>query len=323
MSEENEYRVGEIFRRGGETFQHLGNRADVVTEPKTGMLFRSSNGRLYELRRWGSGGDCGCYTNFCDNLSCATISKQAFGEVTKDCLHWFPIEEKKEEEEEMIDYSKIDMQKIYTKRHLELAVVAVENDTVKFKVADQFYGGDEFSQQENKSEFKSKYGVIIQLSDKFDWDDYNEILTLNKFQNVRKREETAQCNVHQIADILEAINEYNETNGNGYETPWPQDGDKYFCIYPDSTILEWNYTHDCTDEMRRSFGNFFRTREEAEAARERVKKALKGVDENKLLREALEEAVSMYGKPGGPWNVPGDAGGWISKARKALEVGNE
>lgn len=25
----------------------------------------------------------------------------------------------------------------------------------------------------------------------------------------------------------------------------------------------------------------------------------------------------------GPWNVPGDAGGWISKARKALEVGNE
>ena len=222
-----------------------------------------------------------------------------------------------------MDYSKINMEKVYMKRHLELAVVAVENDIVTFKVADQFYFGDEFSKQANKHEFTAKNGLTIRLEGKLDWDEYNEILSLRRFRTINTFEETIKCNVHQIADILEAINEYNETNGNGYEKLWPQDGDKYYTFDSSGYIGEYSYDHDCTDEERREFGNFFRTREEAEAAHERVKKALKGIDENKLLREALEEAVSMYGKPGGPWNVPGDAGGWISKARKALEVGNE
>lgn len=227
------------------------------------------------------------------------------------------------EGKEMIDYSKIDLRKVYMKRHLELAVVAVENDIVKFKVADKFYRDDEFSQQEIKSEFKAKNGLIIQLDGRFEWDGYNEILNLSEFQNVSKREETAQCNVHNFADIMEAINEYNETDGKGYEKQWPKGGDKYYYVGPFGEIIERIYLDDIFEEPRKTFGNFFRTREEAEAALERVKKALKGIDENKLLREALEEAVVMYGKPGGPWNVPGDAGGWISKARKALEVGNE
>nr|DAM90932.1 MAG TPA: hypothetical protein [Caudoviricetes sp.] len=77
------------------------------------------------------------------------------------------------------------------------------------------------------------------------------------------------------------------------------------------------------DSVYKEAGNYYLSRDEAETAARMVRKALKGVDENKLLREALEEAVSMYGKPGGPWNVPGDAGRWISKARKALEVENE
>lgn len=228
------------------------------------------------------------------------------------------------EGKEMIDYSKIDLRKVYMKRHLELAVVAVENDIVKFKVADKFYRDDEFSQQEIKSEFKAKNGLIIQLDGRFEWDGYNEILNLSEFQNVSKREETAQCNVHNFADIMEAINEYNETDGKGYEKPWPQNNDRYYCISEGGLIYHTNFHDDYAfDNNRLSFGNCFRTREEAESALERVKKALKGIDENKLLREALEEAVAMYGKPGGPWNVPGDAGGWISKARKALEVGNE
>jgi hypothetical protein len=36
------------------------------------------------------------------------------------------------------------------------------------------------------------------------------------------------------------------------------------------------------------------------------------------LVEALEYAVNMYGKPGGPWNVPSDPGGWLERARDAL-----
>ena len=40
--------------------------------------------------------------------------------------------------------------------------------------------------------------------------------------------------------------------------------------------------------------------------------------ENEQLREALQYAVDQYGKPGGPWNVPGSKGSWIDQAKKAL-----
>lgn len=39
----------------------------------------------------------------------------------------------------------------------------------------------------------------------------------------------------------------------------------------------------------------------------------------KEMYEALAEAVEKYGKPGGPWNVPGEPGSWIAKARAALK----
>ena len=32
----------------------------------------------------------------------------------------------------------------------------------------------------------------------------------------------------------------------------------------------------------------------------------------------LRETVALYGQPGGPWNVPSDPGGWISRARELL-----
>lgn len=37
------------------------------------------------------------------------------------------------------------------------------------------------------------------------------------------------------------------------------------------------------------------------------------------LRSALSDAVELYGKPGGPWNVPSDPGGWLVGARAALD----
>lgn len=40
--------------------------------------------------------------------------------------------------------------------------------------------------------------------------------------------------------------------------------------------------------------------------------------ETYALISALTEAVDLYGKPGGPWNVPSDPGGWIWRAKKAL-----
>lgn len=42
------------------------------------------------------------------------------------------------------------------------------------------------------------------------------------------------------------------------------------------------------------------------------------LEENSRLRAILAEAVKQYGKPGGPWNVPSDPGGWIARAQDAL-----
>lgn len=40
--------------------------------------------------------------------------------------------------------------------------------------------------------------------------------------------------------------------------------------------------------------------------------------ENARMRKALEKAVDDYGKPGGPWNVPGKPGTWLCLAKEAL-----
>ena len=36
------------------------------------------------------------------------------------------------------------------------------------------------------------------------------------------------------------------------------------------------------------------------------------------LLAVVEEAIRLYGKPGGPWNVPSDPGGWIARAQAAV-----
>lgn len=41
------------------------------------------------------------------------------------------------------------------------------------------------------------------------------------------------------------------------------------------------------------------------------------------LISTLKEAVDCYGKPGGPWNVPSDPGGWLERARAALRKAGE
>lgn len=308
MSKRKEYRVGEIFRHNGETYKCVRdlnefgceicemppkicdedfllcsdcNRTDKtnihfvrVTEPEEGMLFRASDGVLYELKKLEYRGR-GCYLY--GYMSCSEIDEEAFGEMIQEQeLHWLPVEEKKEDEKEMIDYSKIDLQKVYMRRHLELAVVAVENGIVAFKVADQFYDESEFCDQYNKSEFKAKNLVTICLGEKLKWDKDNKILYLRRLHDVIKVDETIKCSVHHFADTMEAVNEYNETNGKGYEKQWPQKGDKYFCIHTTGCMNEYTYDNDYMDKAHREFGNFFRTREEAEATLERVKKALKG-----------------------------------------------
>lgn len=51
-------------------------------------------------------------------------------------------------------------------------------------------------------------------------------------------------------------------------------------------------------------------------ARHRI--ATRPTDHAPALLEALKYAVEKYGKPGGPWNVPSDPGGWLDRARQAI-----
>lgn len=221
MSDRKEYRAWEIFWHGGVVYQCVPDsngdgycnncememwcdykpyaccsfeRSDntwvhyvKVTEPKEGMLFRASDGVLYELKKLVGG--CGCCLY--GYIGCDDIDYEAFGKNVLGGFHWYPVEEKKEEEVKMENQ----------KRHLELTVVKIEGDQVTFRIAD----------------------------------------------------------------------------GEGYEKPWPQEGDIFYYITITGDVVDSKYETDgCSDGVLLDFGNFFRTREEAEAALERVKKALKG-----------------------------------------------
>ena len=80
-----------------------------------------------------------------------------------------------------------------------------------------------------------------------------------------------------FARIMEAVTEYNETNGKGYEKLWPQEGDTFYCITSKMTVSrgEFGSSLDGYEFEMRDAGNCFKTFEEANAALERVKKALK------------------------------------------------
>lgn len=161
------------------------------------------------------------------------------------------------------------------KRHLELAVVKVEGDQVTFRIAEQTHRGKNFTQ--NGEKFKSSCGYFL-IADTYPGfrDDYTGKILFVRGWDSSENDNKITVSLFHFARIMEAIAEYNETNGKGYEKPWPQEGDKYFCFNSAGQINDYTYDKLKIDEPRREFGNFFRTREEAEATLERVKKALKG-----------------------------------------------
>lgn len=306
MSGKVEYKIGEIFRFYGETFQcvadfvnnvkcsicalstksyscyshkcHGYDRSDntsvhyvKVTEPKAGMLFRASDGQMYKLKRYIQG-ETGCVCQLpaeYTTLSCEDIFLQSFGVYASPGLRWCLVEESKEKQEEKPKMKKEDQ----PKRHIELAVVKVEGDQVTFRIAEQTHREENLTP--NGREFKSCCGYFLVSQECPEYKECRDLLYVRGFDNY-KDDNPVTVPLITFAKIMRAVTEYNETNGEGYEKPWPQDGDKYYVIGSDAVIFEWHYTHSCADEARRDLGNFFRTRDEAEAALERVRKALKG-----------------------------------------------
>lgn len=124
-----EYRIGEIFKLNGLVYQCVedatgrqcdtcafvdGNCKEIacwdtgrsdgnnvyficVTEPKVGMMFRASDGVLYELRDMTKIPikeiyNCGCIKGA---LPCAVIDDEAFGKSPGALLHWYPVKVQK------------------------------------------------------------------------------------------------------------------------------------------------------------------------------------------------------------------------------------
>lgn len=159
------------------------------------------------------------------------------------------------------------------KRHLELAVVKVEGDQVTFRIAEQTHRCGDFTLKGPK--FKSRSGYRLESESCPGAPAHVSCLFVRGWLS-RRDDAEVTAPLDAFARIMEAVNEYNETNGKGYEKPWPQEGDKYYFLDSTGFIRDTNYDDYQLDNGRREFGNFFRTREEAEAALERVKKALNG-----------------------------------------------
>ena len=173
------------------------------------------------------------------------------------------IEEKKEETMEN------------QKRHLELAVVKVEGDQVTFRIAEQTHREESFTP--NGSEFKAfnEYQIVSECNIVFD-SHFKTLYVIGR--NIRCMNQTITVSMSHFAKIMEAVNEYNETDGKGYEKKFPEEGDTFYCITSAMTVSlgEFGSSMDGYEFKMRDAGNCFQTFEEAKAALERVKKALKG-----------------------------------------------
>ena len=295
-----EYEIGEVFRQDGKVYQCVeaenGERCErcafgsgeyrcaevcigprsrtdgrsviftEVTEPVDGMLFRAEDGRMYQLK-YGEPSSFGCACN-AGMYGCGCLNEEVFGDDYLPGWYWAPIEEDAP--------APVEPQKPPEppKRHIELGVVKVEGDNVTFRIVEQTHRRGEFSQQANTDEFKACNGIgLLSRSVPQWWSSASELYCRGENKEQDMCEIT--CTAGEFSRICEAISEYNSTDGKGCEPRWPHTGDKYFCIAAEGRVDRLTFDGGNFDRMIQDFGNFFRTKEEAKAALERVKQALK------------------------------------------------
>lgn len=287
-----EYKIGEVFRHTdgkayqcveGETcegcaFRCTGNdcvgpycdggsdgrpvKFIAVTKPVEGMLYRAKNGRMYRLAE-GSHWDHWCACDDDPERSCAELDMAVFGDRGPR-WYWALVEEE----------APVTIEP--PKRHIELAVVKVEGDNVTFRIVEQTHRRGEFSQQANTDEFKACNGISLLSRSVPQWGasaSASELYCRGSDKEQDMCEIT--CTAGEFSRICEAISEYNDTDGRGYEKPWPQERDRYFYVTEEGEVDFHVFYRNKFNQRMQDFGNFFRTEEEAEAALERVKQALK------------------------------------------------
>ena len=161
------------------------------------------------------------------------------------------------------------------KRHIELAVVKVDGDQVTFRIAEQTHRGDTFAASGYEFTSSSGYNIVSGVSPRS-----AECCNMLYVRGMNSTDDNIKMtvNLKNFARIMEAVNEYNDTDG-GVEqkAEWPQNGDWYFYVASDGEVGNCKYDPEkYTHRRMEEIGNFFRTYVEAEAALERVKKVLKG-----------------------------------------------
>lgn len=158
------------------------------------------------------------------------------------------------------------------KRHIDIIVTKIEYDQVHFKIK-QTHRGKEFSNQNKICKFMAANGYVLYSLHLPKFGEDSKILfCLGKHEY---DDTICTCNREELAEILEAVSEYNETNGTGYWTYWPKIGDRYFVIEECMTIESFTFQEHPFDIDHKNCGNFFRTREEAENVRDKMQLLLK------------------------------------------------
>ena len=300
MKKKKEYAVGEVFRHTdgklyrcveseickGCAFNYLNigclyglncrstDREDgrsvkfiAVTEPAEGMLFRAENGRMYRLTR-GEHGEHFCVCDTIPRMNCSELDRAVFGYVLSNDWYWYTVEEDAPapvEPPKPVESPK---------RHIELAVAKVEGDNVTFRIVEQTHRCDEFSRQDYPRGFKAANRFKLKSAAYPGWAGKTSTLLCRGFERDGDNFEIT-CTASEFAKISEAVAEYNATDGRGYEKQWPKKGDKYCYITAAGSVDRLTFDGYDFDRKMQGFGNFFRTKEEAKAALERVRQALK------------------------------------------------
>lgn len=159
------------------------------------------------------------------------------------------------------------------KRHIELAVIKVEGDEVTFQVVEQTHRGDDFTP--GGIPFESSRGLTLKSVGVPAATTTSDTMYV-RGKNQRCDKKNVTVSALRFAKIMEAITEYNETDGRGYKKQWPRTGDLYYYVDTDGSVESCQYADKYDiDNNRRKAGNFFETKEAAEIAAERVKAAFK------------------------------------------------
>lgn len=169
---------------------------------------------------------------------------------------------------------------IKKRRHLELAVLKVEHGEVSFRIVKQTHFGDSFTGKKSYPNIFFASNGIELISEIFIHEnDKNKFFVPGEKLNSRNQREFT-VTAEQFARISEAIAQYNAANGDDDSELY---GKKFWFIEETGEISSDIYRDSRKQIDLIYFGNYFRTRRQAEEARSRIVEFLNGTRSRSLF----------------------------------------